>query len=83
MIKNLEIDIYNNLRLFDSNFMVINPLKFQVIFLGLKRNQNLVSKINCDVMTNSKEVKLLVVTIDSQLNFENHNKAPCLKTSHK
>jgi len=47
--------------------MVANPSKLQVIFLGLKKNQNLNLEINGDVIANSKEVKLLGVTIDSQL----------------
>ena len=43
--------------------MVANPSKFQVIFLGLTKNQNLVLEINGHIITNSKEVKLLGVTI--------------------
>ena len=66
MIAKLEIDLYNTLKWFDSNFMVANPTKFQVMFLGLKKNQNLVSG---EAITTSKEVKLLGVTIDSKLNF--------------
>ena len=42
MIAKLEIDLYNTLKWFDANFMVANPTKFQVMFLGLKKNQNLV-----------------------------------------
>ena len=41
MITKLEIDIHSTLKWYDSNSMVANPLKFQVMFLGLKRNQNL------------------------------------------
>ena len=39
-------------------------------FLGLKKNQNLALGINGGVITNSKEVVLLGVTIDLQLNFK-------------
>ena len=42
------------------------------MFLGLKKDQHLALEINGDVITNSREVKLLDVTLDSQLNFKNH-----------
>ena len=83
MIAKLEIDLYNILKWFDSNFMVANPTKFQVMFLGLKKNQNLVLEINGEAITASKEVKLLGVTIDSKLNFKSHAKALCVKTNRK
>ena len=63
--------------------MVANPSKFQVMFLGLKKNQNLAMEINGDVIANSKKVKLLGVTIDSQLNFKNHAKTVCVKANRK
>ena len=83
MIAKLEIDLYNILKWFDSNFMLANPTKFQVMFLGLKKNQNLVLEINGEAIAASKEVKLLGVTIDSKLNFKSHVKALCMKTNRK
>ena len=83
MIAKLEIDLYNVLKWFDSNFMVANPTKFQVMFLGLKKNQHLVLEINGEAITTSKEVKLLGFTIDSKLNFKSHVKALCVKTNRK
>ena len=83
MIAKLEIDIYNTLKWFDSNSMVANPSKFQVMFLGLKKDQHLALEINGDVITNSREVKLLGVTLDSQLNFKSHTKALCVKANRK
>ena len=65
-IAKLETDIYSTLKWFESNSLVENPLKYQVMFLGLKKNQNLALEKNGDVIVNSKEVKLLGVTI-SQL----------------
>ena len=53
------------------------------MFLGLKKNQNLVLEINGEAITTSKEVKLLGVTIDSKLNFKSHVKALCVKTNRK
>ena len=83
MIAKLENDLYNTLKWFDSNFMVVNPTKFQVMFLDLKKNQNLVMNINGEAITTSKEVKLLGITIDSKLNFKSHVKALCVKTNRK
>ena len=65
MIAKLDIDIHNTLKWHDSNSLVTNPSKFQVMFLGLTMNQNLTFEINGDVISNSKEVELLGVTIDS------------------
>ena len=39
--------------------------------------------INGDVITNSREVKLLSVTLDSQLNFKSHATALCVKANRK
>ena len=83
MIAKLEIDIYNTLKWFDSNSMVANPSKFKELLLGLKTNQNLALEINGDVTTNSKKVKLLGVTIDSQLNFKGYVKTLCVKANSK
>ena len=61
MITKLVIDIYNTLKWFDSNLMVANPSKFQVMFLHLKKDQHLPSEINGGVITNSREVNYLVL----------------------
>ena len=53
------------------------------MFLGLKKDQHLALVINCDVITNSREVKLLGVTLDSQLNFKSHATALYVKANHK
>ena len=64
MIAKLEIYIYSTLKLFHSNSMVTNPSKLQVMFLGLRKDQHLVLEINGNVITNSREVKKLGVTLD-------------------
>ena len=63
--------------------MVASPSKFQAMFLGLKKNQNLALEINGNVIANSEEVKLLGVTIDSQLHFKSHVKGLCVKANGK
>ena len=52
------------------------------MFLGLKKNQNLFSEINCEAITSSKDVKLLGVTIDSKLNVKSPVKALCVTASN-
>ena len=81
MVAKLEIDIYNTLKWFDSNSMVANPSKFQVMFLSLKKDQHPALEINCVVIANSREVNYLVLPVvnfivlwisarlDNELNF--------------
>ena len=83
MIAKLEIDVYNTLTWLESNFMVANPTKFQVMFLGLKKNQKFLLEINGEAVTTSKEVKLLGIIIDSKLNLKIHANALCVKGSYK
>ena len=63
--------------------MVANPSKFQVMLLGLKKDRHLALEINGDVVTNTREVKLLGATLDSQLNCTSHATALCVKANHK
>ena len=63
--------------------MVANLSKFQVMFLGLEKDQHLASEINGDVITNSIEVKPLGFTYDSQLNFKSHVTTLCMKANCK
>ena len=39
VISNLEIDIHSTLEWFESNMMVANPSKFQLMFMGFKSRQ--------------------------------------------
>ena len=83
MIAKLETDIHYTLQWFDANSMVVNPSKFQVMFLGLTKNQNLALEINGNAIGNSEEIKLLCVTIDSQLNFKSHITGLYVKANRK
>ena len=40
-------------------------------------------EVNGDVITNSREVKLFGVILDSQLNFKIHSKALCMKANRE
>ena len=49
----------------------------------LTKDQHLALEINGDVITNSRELKQLGVTLDSQLTFKSHTKVLCVTTNHK
>ena len=51
-----------------NNDMIVNPDKFQAIFLGTKDN-DIVVDVRSTRIQSSKSVKLLGVTIDDQLSF--------------
>ena len=67
---------------FSCNGMVANPEKFQFILPGAEANSTHVT-IGSVTIPNSNEVKLLGVTIDSQMNFFPHIKNLCTKASSK
>ena len=66
-----------------NNEIVANPEKFQLMFIGLKDDIKLCIDINGIVVQMSNNVKLLGVTIDSMLNFNQHVQSICKKTSYK
>ena len=53
------------------------------MFLGLKRDQHQALEINGNVITNSREARLLGNTLKSQLNFKSHAKALCVKANRE
>ena len=63
--------------------MVANSEKFQLIFFGLKEDHDLCIEINGDTIKMSNNVKLLGVTIDSKLRFNDHIEIFCQKTNNK
>ena len=66
-----------------NNAMVANHEKFQLMFLGLRDDINLCIDIHGTVVQMTDSVKLLGVTIDSILNFNQHVQSICKKTSNK
>ena len=79
----LEVDIENVLKCFDSNRMVANPEKFQVMFTGLSKSAKVCIEINDLVLVSKDNVKLLGITIDTEVKFTDHVKSLCTKTSRK
>jgi hypothetical protein len=58
---------------FSLNLMKANPDKFQATAIGKKtKSQNLSFNLSENKIVCEDDVKLLGVTIDSDLNFDNH-----------
>ena len=79
----LENNVPKILRWFKLNSMVVNPSKFQAIFLGNKGKSNLCIEIDGSSIKPNKEVKLLGVTIDKDLNFNSHVRILCRQANQK
>ena len=77
----LELDLAYTLKSFDSNRMVANPGKFQIMFLGLNINQKLCLEIDDLVIKPTNSVKLLGITIDSKLKFTDNVKSICTEAN--
>ena len=83
VILSLEEDLSRTLNWFRTNHMAANPGKFQVMFLGMREQPKLTLEINNITIPLTDRVKLLGVTIDSQLKFDDHIKALCQTASRK
>ena len=65
--------------------MKANPDKFQAIAIGKKnpKNKNISFNLNDNIIKCEDEIKLLGVTIDSELNFNTHIANICIKASRQ
>ena len=81
IIIDLEEDLCQALEWFESNRLVATPSKFQMMLLGIKRNDKLCMEINGATVCPSASVKLLGITIDAGLKFDQHVKTLCQKVN--
>ena len=63
---------------FDSNRMVANPDKFQVMFLGLPKNCNISIELDDLVLAQKDDVKLPGINIYSDLKYTLIMSGPCV-----
>ena len=82
-INSLENDLSSVLQWFTENGMVANPEKFQLMFLGVKSDQQMCLRIDDQIINQYQQVKLLGVAIDSKLNFDKHILELCGKVNKK
>ena len=83
VVSCLKDDTHSALCWFRDNGMVANPSKFQVIFLGLKSDQEYAFEIDKKPIPATSTVKLLGITIDCQLKFSEHMNTLCKKANNK
>lgn len=64
---------------FKSNYMKVNPDKFQAIIFSMTKYDPIQINVNNCVITTQEEVKLLGVTFDEKLSFDTHVSNICRK----
>ena len=72
VVSCLKDDTHSALCCFRDNGMVANLSKFQVMFLGLKSDQEYVFEIDKKPIPATSTVKLLGINIDCQIKFSEH-----------
>ena len=77
----LDFEIMNNW--FYENFMILNPGKSYYMCLGKNLDDNEVLNFNNLIIKSSKEVEILGINKDKNLNFKNHIKSICKKAGQK
>ena len=83
IVTALENDLRILLEWFKCNSMVVNPKKFQLMFLGLKRKQGLPLNIQGSKIVAKEHVKLLGIEIDNKLKFDKYVQTLCQKVNKK
>ena len=82
IIIDREGDLCQALEWFESSRLVVSPSKFQMMLLGTKRNDKICMEINGATVCPSASVKLLGITIDAGLKFDQRVKTLCQKVSN-
>ena len=68
---------------FYENFMILNLGKYHYMCLGKNLDDNEVLNFNNLTIKNSKEVEILGIKVDNNLNFNNHIKSISRKGGQK
>ena len=82
VLCDLETDLQNSLNWFQVNQLVANPAKFQLMFLGFE-NHNVNLCIGTSIIKQKDSVKLLGITIDRDLKFDEHIENICKTANFK
>ena len=61
--------------------MVANPSEFQVMFMGLNKDNKLCLEIDEKIIPSTNQVELLGITIDAKLKFDTHVESLCVKVN--
>ena len=79
----LENDVNTATAWFDNNYMCANPDKFQSIVLDRDGKQSLSISVQDNTIFSDPSIKVLGVTLDDKLNFDEHVSQMCLKASRQ
>ena len=79
----LELDSARAIKWFSDNYMKLNEDKCHLLTFGNISDDSVSVGIGSSIITNSTEEKLLGVTLDSKLSFEQHLSNLCQKVSKK
>jgi hypothetical protein len=82
LIQKLHKDSISIIKWFRYNEMVVNPEKFQIMFLGCNNVKVSMDIDKCKI-TSTDTVKLLGITLDNKLNFNSHIEGICKKANQK
>ncbi len=82
LLHNLEYDAHSAIIWFENNFMKLNQDKCHFLVSG-NLNEHLFINVGDELVWESKEEKLLGITVDKNLNFNSHLITLCKKASQK
>ena len=83
VVARLELDSARAIKWFSDNYMKLNEDKCHLLTFGNISDDSVSVRIGSSIITNSTEEKLLGVTLDSKLTFEQHVSNLCQKVSNK
>ena len=83
VVTRLELDSARAIKWFSDNYMKLNEDKCHLLTFGNISDDSVSVRIGSSIITNSTEEKLLGVTLDSKLTFEQHVSNLCQKVSNK
>lgn len=80
--ENLELTCKIAIEWFRHNYMKVNAEKFQFMILN-RNSENVCLNLNGNMISATKEIKLLGVTIDRDMCFNSHIQKLCLQSSRQ
>ena len=83
VVARLELDSAHAIKWFSDNYMKLNEDKCHLLTFRNMSGDSVSVKIGSSTIANSTEEKLLGVTLDSKLTFEQHVSNLCQKVSNK
>ena len=83
VVNKLEGDIKRTLVWCENNYLLPHTDKFKIMFLGTKHFTYMSLEINGRITPSTKSVKLLGITIDWKLRFNDHVKELCKSANKK